>query len=407
MPSVYLRGNPISIINRFRSVDPLTQEGTPENPDVVTFYVLGPDEFETPDEYVFGIAPEVTNPAVGVFLLSLNPQLPVGAYKWRCASSGSGLIQAEEGAFDVIESGVLPPDPPKVAVDGPCSAWISGDDVANNGPPIDGIGSDTWKLDDVAYDASSLLYALSGRQYPGVCERVVRPCQSGCGCWSNLLWPASPGVAGWWWGGSSGVGGWGVGPWWVDDYAGLQCGCGGGSQVNLDGYPVREILEVKINGVVLPPTYDDGSPRYRLDDRRYLTRMWEPNADDPANPTQHWWPNCQNLSLDDDQPSTFSVKYSWGADAPSLGRAAAVQLARELWSAMATGKCALSAKATKIVRQGITVERITPLAQLLRQGATGLTLVDAFIAQVNPIGMIRRPMVYSPDMQQFARKVGQ
>jgi hypothetical protein len=401
--SVYLRGQPIYVVKRFYSVDPVDGSGALEDPDAVTFEVIDPNNDTT--SYVWHVDAEVTNASVGVFVLSLPPLSPVGAYKARCSSSGTGLIDAEEFAFDVIESGVLPPDPPRVAVSGPCSAWINGDDVAACGPDL-GVGSETWRLDDCAYDASALLYELTMRRFPGVCTRTVRPCQSGCSHFGN--WGGAWGGSGaWFWGavGYNQGGGWGVGPAWVNDYSGLSCGCGTDSYVRLAGYPVREIEEVKIDGVVLPEfNAGTGAREWRLDDRTNLTRMWAPGGD---NPTPQWWPSCQNLSLDDDQPGTFSIKYTWGEDVPALGRQAAAQLARELWAACTGGTCRLPTKVTKVVRQGITVERITPLATMLRQGATGLQIVDAFIAQTNPGGARRRPAIFTPDDQQYAREVGQ
>ncbi len=260
----------------------------------------------------------------------------------------------------------------------------------------------------MAYAASSLMWAMSGRQFPGVCERTVRPCNTSCGCWGagNLGWGGALywGSIGGWWGG-----GYGVGPYWVNDYA-QTWGCAPISEVRLSGYPVREILSVKIDGVDMPQiNTDTGALNWRLDDRTTLVRMWAPGDGNPGTETPQWWPGCQNVALDDDQPGTFAVTYTWGADVPILGQMAAAQLARELWKALPAngGTCALPTKATKIVRQGITVERITPLATLLRTGATGLQFVDAFIAEVNPIGMIRRPLVWTPDDQQYARKAGQ
>lgn len=402
--SVYLRGQPINVVKRFWNIDPLTQVGTPEDPDVVTWTVLDSND-EIQGIYVFGLDVEVTNPVVGTYVLTLPPQTPVGSWKARCASSGSGLIDAEEFAFDVIESGVLPPDPPRVAVDGPCSSWINGDDVAACGPDL-GVGSETYRLDDAAWDASCLMYALSGRQYPGVCTRTVRPCQQGCNHFGNNggAWGGS---GAWFWGavGYNWGGGWGVGPAWVNDYSGLSCGCGAESVVRLAGYPVREILEIKIDGVLLPEfNVETGAREWQLNDRTELQRMWRPNGD---NPIPQWWPGCQVMGLDDDQPGTFSVKYRWGADPPSAGRNAAAQLARELFKACNGEKCALPTKVTKVVRQGITIERVVPLAQMLRQGSTGIQLVDAFIAQVNPAAINRRPAIYTPDDQQYAREVGQ
>jgi hypothetical protein len=398
--ATYLRGQPINVVKTFFDINPLTQVGTPGNPDVVTFTTLDPNNVTT--DYVFGIDPQVANPQLGVFLLSLPPESPVGAWKWRCAGTGSGIVDAEEGAFDIIESGVLTPDAPTVPVTGPCSAWINGDDVANGGPPLPGIGSDTYLLDDVAYDASYILYEASGRQFPGVCTRYVRPCRQTCACFG---FSPSLGLGPWywtsaWWGG--------VGTWIWRNECGDSCGCGSESYISLAGYPVREILQVKIDGTVLPQyDPDSGLENWRLDNRRKLLRMDQFTTDPFVVGTLSQWPICQDLALPDTQPGTYSVTYTYGTDVPNLGRQAAIQLARELWKAFNGGKCDLPTRTTRVVRAGVTIDRIVPLADMLRTGTTGLFAIDMFIGVTNPTGMRRRPAVFSPDAQPYAKSVGQ
>lgn len=389
----YLEGQPVAVVKRFFDIDPLTDEATPEDPDIVTFTTLDPNGVQA--VYVFGAAAEVTNPDVGVYLLSLPPQDPVGSWKWRCASSGSGLIDAEEGAFDIVASGVIEPEEPEVAVWGPCSPWINGDDIAACGADL-GLGSDTWLLDDVAFASAALLYELTARLFAGVCEQTARPCADACTCFG---FSPSLGLGQWAWGwlpGQGGVGGW----WWTDD-CGNQCGCGVLSRVLLSGYPVRKIEEVKIGGVpLLEFDADSGLRNWRLDYRRYLTRMSTPEE-------TVMWPACQNLGLDDDQPGTFSIRYKWGQDVPALGRAAAAQLGRELWLACNGKDCKLPNKVTKIVRAGITMDRLLTVADSFRAGSTGIQLVDAWIANVNPNKAMRRPMVWSPDRPRYAKRLGQ
>ena len=172
--------------------------------------------------------------------------------------------------------------------------------------------------------------------------------------------------------------------------------------MKLAGYPVTEILEVKINGDVLPVTYDSGAPQYRLDGWTWLTRM-----DDPAvEPSRAQWPGCQDLALDDTEAGTFSVTYAHGIAPPPLGILACEQLACEFYAAFTGGDCKLPNNVTKIVRQGLTQERITPLGAALKTGATGIIAWDSFIAAYNPNGLRRRPAVYSPDVQQYAPRLG-
>lgn len=391
---VYQRGQAINIVQTFWLIDPITRVSTPANPTTVVFEVLAPDNVET--TYTWHTDTNVTNPSTGTFLLALSPPLPPGTYRYRC--TGTGAVEAaSEDMFDVLESGVLSPVDSGVATPGPCASWINGDDVAYAGPPLDGIGSDTWLLDDVAYDASYVLYELSGRQFPGVCTRTVRPNSDKCSCWA---FSPSLGMGPWAWAWTAGGswGGWG----WRNECGDLG-GCNPLQIVRLAGYPVREILSVKIDGTVLPLLDDNSNPNYRLDGRRNLVRM--------ANPvptfSQRFWPGCQQLDLDDTQSGTFSVTYTWGADVPHLGRVAASILARELWNLSNGGACALPSRVTEIVRQGITMKRTEAFADMFRLGATGIQEVDLFISMVNPIKMKRRPAVFSPDLQRFARRVGQ
>lgn len=390
--SAYQRGQAINLVNRFWVIDPVTEEATPTNPTTVTFKILAPNNVET--EYVFAVDVNVTNPLTGTFVCSLSPPLPPGTYRYRC--DGTGAVEASsEDFFDVLESGVLAQVDPTVPITGPCSSWINGDDVNDAGPDIDGINGDTYLLDDVAYAASDILYNLSGRQFPGVCERQVRPCRDpNHDCFGGSV---ASGLAFYWT--TNYLGGW----YWGND-RGQRCGCGWLEEVLLAGYPVRKIISVTIDGDALPEfDVDTGARNWRLDDRRRLVRMASPGP--PV--VKNFWPNCQNLALDADQPGTFAVTYTWGADVPLVGRQAAAQLARELWAALNTGTCQLPTKVTKVVRAGITLEKLVAVGELLWTASTGLQFVDAFLATYNKSGEQRRSAVWSPDRQQFARKVGQ
>lgn len=384
----YQRGTAINLVERFWLIDPLTGESTPADPTTVTFTLQSPDGVE--QVFTFGIAPNVSNPEVGVYVCALDPQLPTGTYRYLC--EGTGAVQAtSEDTFEVLASGVLDPAPGALQGFGPCATWIDGDDVSEV-CLSSGVGSDTFLLDDVAWQASSLMYELTGRQFPGVCERTVRPCRDSCGCWGD-----ASGVD-WSWsmlGYSHGFSGWG----WYSE-GGNRCGCEAMSVVRLAGYPVQSIREVKIGGELLPEFDPVTSLRnWRLDMHTDLVRM------DGTDGAQRW-PSCQSLTLDDDQPGTFSISYLYGVEPPSLGRDAAAALACELWKAGNGQACSLPSNVTRVTRNGVTIERVISIASMLRKGATGIALVDAFIAATNPTGMIRRPAVWSPDLQPYARKVG-
>lgn len=242
---------------------------------------------------------------------------------------------------------------PEGPTPGPCTPWITADDVAAVCTALEHSG-DPSVYDDVALEASQVLFQLSGRQFSGLCGPVtVRPCNPNARC----------------------------GP--------SPCGCCHLSKVKLAG-TVREIEEVKIDGEVVP------AEEYRVDDRKWLVRL----ADSDGR--RQRWPGCQRLDLADTEDDTFSVAYSYGVDPPLAGVEAAVELACNLAAASVGGECAFPAGVTKVTRQGITVD----LERFLERGITGLPLVDVFLQAYNPTGARRRPVAWSPDVQPYARKVG-
>lgn len=268
---------------------------------------------------------------------------------------------------------------------GPCSAWCTGQEAAAFNS-VDNVDPDLFEV--VAGEASGALFEISGRQFNGVCERTVRPCAQTCGCFGR-----SSGLDYRW---TMGGYGWGYGWGWVSDECGDRCGCEPLSVVRLAGYPVRQVTEVKIGGVVLDPA------GYRLDGWRNLVRM-----DDPGPPVvKQVWPGCQNLALDDTEPGTFSVSYLWGVDPPQLGKDAACQLAGQLYLSINGQDCRLPTGTTKVIRQGVQVERQLLANWFDPTKATGLVHIDAFLAAYWPTRTRRRPALWSPDVQPFARRVG-
>jgi len=153
---------------------------------------------------------------------------------------------------------------------------------------------------------------------------------------------------------------------------------------------------VKINGAVIDPS------NYRLDNWKYLTYL----DDAQGNPQR--WPACQNLAADDTETGTFSVTYNHGNMPPQIGLDAAVQLACALADARAD--CELPAGTERVTRQGIQIEMGLPSGARRGQlppGFAGLSLVKIFLETVNPNGNTRRSAVWSPDMAQYAQRVGQ
>ena len=254
---------------------------------------------------------------------------------------------------------------PELATLGPCSLWVSAEDVADVCDAIEHSG-DPSVYDDFAQKASDALYILSARQFAGECGPiVVRPCDRTCEC-------VHPGrYFGW--------------------YATGQCGCL--SRVKLSGYPVREIVEVLIDGVAI-----DAS-EYRLDGHRWLTRL----ADADGNAQR--WPHGQRLDLATTEEDTWSVEYTYGMDPPALGsqrgaRAclpARPRLPRCRRRVLAPGRGNVGDPAGDHVRDG----------NRCLGGADEPADGRAVPAGVQPERSPRsRSTVWSPDIQPYAKKYG-
>ena len=160
------------------------------------------------------------------------------------------------------------------------------------------------------------------------------------------------------------------------------------STVKLAG-SVREVSEVKIDGVVIDPS------EYRVDKEKYLVRLADADGNHQA------WPGCQRLDLADTEADTFSVTYTYGQEPPLLGLEAAAELACQLAAAIGGGECLLPAGVTKVTRQGITIE-----LGALKGGIAMLPLTSLFLETYNPNGTRRRALAWSPESVPFAQKLG-
>ena len=328
--------------------------------------------------------------------------VPTGVYSWNAPAAPGPLgqytiIWSPDGTWDddtnsspdelvVVDSTAipLPPIPPPAdggLVPGPCTAWLTGEEVA---ACCNVQTSDGAIFDDVADQASQLLYQLSGRRYSGLCsaESYRPPCDS-CWCGYQIL---SRGYV---------IGPWDYGyPLLLCDQCLIACQP---SRVKLAGYPVREITEVKINGAIVAPT------EYTLWNHRYLSAL-----------NDNVWPLAQDLTLEDTEDNTFSVSYTYGMSPPAAGVAAAGELACQLYQACAgSTTCALPTGTTRVTRQGITIEKLAFTSWGFKEGRwaggrwqTGLPLVDAFLNAYNPSGIRRRPVFWAPGKRQYAQPLG-
>lgn len=322
--------------------------------------------------------------------------VPSGIYVWSAPAAPGTLGQywiifSPDGTWDpdtnsiaspleVVAAGSISPSPIPQPSDGgpgfgPGTAWTTAEDVAECCNAAE--STDGSEFEPFVDTASQLLFTFSGRLFYGLGSKdgMRPPCNPRCGCGGQVLEGSGyvvPAPRTWdWWGVCSG-----------------PCEP---SRVLLSGYPVREVTQVKIDGVVLDPS------EYRLERNRWLVRK-----------NDGVWPSHQNLSLDDTEEDTWSVSYTFGQNPPLAGQDAAKELACQLYkNCNGDASCAIPQGAVRIVRQGLTIER-GALRRDPKTGAwaTGMFAVDMFLNAYNPRGLIRRPMVQSPARHlRYAKRV--
>lgn len=257
----------------------------------------------------------------------------------------------------------------------PCAPWA---DVAGlralpdaaSIPEDDDTDAQLAELLDVA---SGLLFVLSARMFPGVCEDTVVPFPR----------PAVPPPARW--------GRPASGATLPRDQGGCGCSrrsagcrCRGATHVGLGRFPVIDVTEVMLDGEPLA----DG---WRLDDARWLVRL-----PDEQGQTRRWL-CCPNDLLPATELGTFYVTFTWGAQPPPAGVLAAKVLACHLALAqgLGAGECKLPARVVSYVRQGVQVSRTDPLS-LLKDGKTGLWQIDLFLDAYNPTRALAPTQVFVP-----------
>lgn len=225
--------------------------------------------------------------------------------------------------------------------------------------------------------ATEMLWALSGRQF-GLCTVTLRPCRRDC--WTSGTWP---------WGWTEFLPGAYsfptpalIGGQWFNLICGIcgdTCSCTRLSEVDLPA-PVHDVVQVKVDGAPL------ATGAYRVDDDRRLVRV------DGGE-----WPRCNDLTVSDTHVGTWSVTARYGQDVPEGGAWAVGELGCQLMLAFnGSSDCKLPPGVTTLVRQGVTVQMNT-VTDLLKDGLTGLYLVDTFIATWNPGRLRRRARTYSVD----------
>lgn len=264
---------------------------------------------------------------------------------------------------------------------GPCSPWVSAADIEDQ--DLGGVTvPDGWAA-LVAGAASEVCYALSGRRFTGACGPVtVRPVARPVDVDTRFAHRGIPnGYM------TAGM----FGSAWGQPYSAAvnNYGTSRPPEVVLGAYPVIEIVEVKIDGVVIPAN------EYKLQDRRTLVRM-RPSAG--ATPTERYgWPTNQVLDLPDTEQGTFSITYTFGVAPPQIGFLAAKTLGGQLLLNALGQDNSLPRRVTSVSRGGISVV-VADVEDFLKNGNSGVYEVDLFVATYNPSKAKIPPMVWSPDV---------
>lgn len=272
-----------------------------------------------------------------------------GVWIYEFAGSGNGV--------DATQSEYLIVGDASTHV-GPCDDWIMPDDIFDCGPcsTIVEADRDHALAATMATAASEFYWQHSGRQFSGLCDVTVRPC-------CTHQWCDRP-----------------------------RCGCPDVQMLRLPG-PVRGIIEVREDGNVL------AASSYRIEQSKWLVRL-----DDQA------WRACQDQTADPaTDTNTLQIRYIKGTPPPTLGVAAASELACELYRGCAPGgDCAIPSKVVNIARQGVSMQLVTPEQIGIRADgrvSTGLKVGALFLATFPGNRGRSRPGIGSPDVMPSMRRV--
>lgn len=302
----------------------------------------------------------LTHVSTGVFRFTVEfDQVGTWFYRWN----GEGAV--DEGSTTSLFVLPLGGDQRR--------AWCSLDDVRDS-PWLRAIADADLRLDlldDAIIAATRYLHDKTHRRFRGLRSVELRPC---CSCtfrhvgswlpWRYGWHPESPappleGVA--------------------------PCGCSSIHEVELPPSTLF-VMAVRVDGAVV------AAGDWRLDRGHRLVRTdGEP------------WPCCQDLERADTEEGTFSVGVVAGEAEHAMGRFAAVELAAELYLAMADpASCRIPTKVREVVRQGVTYRTIEPMT--LEGDKLGLRICDMFTGEYGK--RRQRARMASPDVPETARRVG-
>lgn len=96
-------------------------------------------------------------------------------------------------------------------------------------------------------------------------------------------------------------------------------------------------------------------------------------------------------------PCDIEVTYTYGAQAPELGRQAAKYMAIQFIKLWSGDDCELPARVTSVSRQGVSYT-VLDSQEFIQELRTGVYTVDLFLKSVNPDGARSKARVFTPDV---------
>lgn len=147
----------------------------------------------------------------------------------------------------------------------------------------------------------------------------------------------------------------------------------GARNLRLRHKPIRNVISIEVDGVVMDPnTYD-------IRNHAYLVKR-------------------DGTPWILDSITGLTITYVHGTKIPAAGKAAAIRLANEfVLLKEGSDECTLPSRiTTSISRQGETISVLDPLS-FFSDGKTGVYDIDLFLAAVNPTKAKKRSRVFSVD----------
>ena len=228
--------------------------------------------------------------------------------------------------------------------------------------------------------ATEILFDLSGKRFTGKCgPKTIRPVARPLDADTLGLIYRGYGPNGY---GIVGMGSSSAPPaisWYGVTYA---------PEIELPDFPIRDVLSVYIDGVLIP------ADEYELRDDRSLIRMRPTQSSVPTE--RYGWPTAQNLDIPDTQQGTFSITYTYGTDPGDGGRVACLKFAEVLACGALGDHSRYPERLQSISRQGVSMQ-VASVVDALKEKGTGIYEVDVWLLAVNPSRLRRRAVAWSPD----------